>query len=394
MKQAFIISQIGNNELDSVCKQAIVPVLKSCNLDPKRVDIHNEGDLLKSEIIKFIEQAEIIVADLTNERPNCYLEIGFAMGIDKFKNLILTSREDHNLESPNHKRNGPKVHFDLAGYDILYWDPNNLDEFKNLLQSKIQRRLAIVSQSEIEPVSKWDKEWIQNHKELALIGLNKAGKSGYMEISYSITKSDISKTQNELLLAAENAQIDTFGWPLGVVLRGNDKYFPYPTNEGVKAEIPLDGHYDYWVLRRNGDFFLLEDLFEDGRSTDQDPKHQIYFSTRIIKICEAILHSIRLYTQLGVSRTDSIVNIRVKHFGLENRRLTGVGNWRLSAGNYKSREPEIETEIRGTLENLETELEQQVMKIAKPLFTLFNFYELQEKVYTQIIEEFLRGEIN
>lgn len=386
--------QIGNDELDSVWKKSIIPALKSCNLDPKRVDIHNEGDLLKSEIIKFIDQAEIIIADLTNERPNCYLEIGYAMGINKFKNLILTSREDHNLESPNHIKNGPKVHFDLAGYDILYWDPKKIDEFRNSLESKIKRRLAVVSQSEIEPSSIWDRDWINNHEELALQGLKKEGKAGFMEINYSITKSDLSKTQKELLSAAENSQINTFGWPLGIVLRGNDKYFPHATNEGVKAEVPIDGHYDYWVLRRNGDFFLLSDLFEDGRDERQESKHVLYYSTRIVKICEAILHCIRLYTELNISRSDPIVNIKVKHFGLENRQLTGVGRWRLGLVNHQSREPEIETEISGSLESFESELEEKVMEIARPLFMLFNFFELQEEDYKRIIEDFVNGKIN
>ena len=60
--------QIGNPELDRVCEQVIVPALKARGLDPKRVDRHNQGGLLKSEIVSFIENAEIIVADLTNER--------------------------------------------------------------------------------------------------------------------------------------------------------------------------------------------------------------------------------------------------------------------------------------------------------------------------------------
>jgi hypothetical protein len=49
MKQAFIIMQIGNLDLDNICKDVFVPVLKACGLDPKRVDKHNEGGLLKSK---------------------------------------------------------------------------------------------------------------------------------------------------------------------------------------------------------------------------------------------------------------------------------------------------------------------------------------------------------
>lgn len=121
MSEAFIIMQIGTADLDRACAEAIVPALEASGFDAKRVDKHNQGGLLKSEIIEFIQRAEVIVADLTNERPNVYLEVGYAMGIDKFRNLILTAREDHLPDSPNHVRGGPKIHFDLIGYDILFW---------------------------------------------------------------------------------------------------------------------------------------------------------------------------------------------------------------------------------------------------------------------------------
>ena len=49
MKQAFIIMQIGNPDLDKVCENAILPALRASNLDPKRVDKHNKGGLLKTE---------------------------------------------------------------------------------------------------------------------------------------------------------------------------------------------------------------------------------------------------------------------------------------------------------------------------------------------------------
>lgn len=91
MSQAFIIMQIGSSDMDHACEQAIVLALRACGLEPKRVDKHNKGELLKSEIISFIENSDIIVADLTNERPNCYLEVGYAMGVDKFRNLVLTA---------------------------------------------------------------------------------------------------------------------------------------------------------------------------------------------------------------------------------------------------------------------------------------------------------------
>ncbi len=211
MAAGFIIMQIGNDDLDRMCEQVLVPALDSCGLDAKRVDKHNEGGLLKSEIIEFIERAEIIIADLTNERPNCYLEIGYAMGIDKFRNLILTAREDHNPESPNHSKGGAKIHFDLIGYDILFWYPERLDDFREELEKRIKRRRAILAPVVSEPVSPWNDDWINLHREAAMPKLLATGKAGFMEVRFALDPPKPHKTQQELDEAARTSNIDTFG---------------------------------------------------------------------------------------------------------------------------------------------------------------------------------------
>ena len=142
--QAFVIMQIGNPDLDLVYDRVVAPALSSCGLEPRRVDRHNTGGLLHSEIIGFLEGSEILVADLTQERPNCYLEVGYALGCGRFTNLILTAREDHNPDSASHRPGGPKVHFDLSGYDILFWAPDRLGTFRSELEKRVQRRLRML----------------------------------------------------------------------------------------------------------------------------------------------------------------------------------------------------------------------------------------------------------
>ena len=139
MDEAFIIMQIGEPALDDVCDEAFVPAIVDAGLTPRRVDRHNQGDLLKSEVVEFIERSQIIVADLTNERPNCYLEVGYAMGLGKKANLILTARADHHWSSPDFDRDGPRVHFDLEGYDILFWEDSKLPELRAKLAERIHR---------------------------------------------------------------------------------------------------------------------------------------------------------------------------------------------------------------------------------------------------------------
>jgi hypothetical protein len=148
-KKVFVIMQIGNKKLDKMYNEIFINIFKEIDPDIKinRVDKDNEGGILKQEIIEFIKESYLILADLTNERPNCYLEVGIAMGLEiakgfeKFPNIILSAKEDHNPHGPNSNPEGHKIHFDLSGYDIIYWDPANLEKFESDLKDKIKIRL-------------------------------------------------------------------------------------------------------------------------------------------------------------------------------------------------------------------------------------------------------------
>ena len=54
--------------------------------------------------------------------------------------------------------------------------------------------------------------------------------------------------------------------------------------------------YDYWAIRRNGDFYVLQSLFEDERG-----ENLIFFNTRIVRVAEALMFASNLYTHLGAS---------------------------------------------------------------------------------------------
>lgn len=383
MKDAFIIMQIGNKELDSIYNHYIVPAIKACGLSPKRVDKHNQGGLLKSEIIKYIETSEIIIADLTNERPNCYLEIGYAMGMDKFRNLILTSREDHNYESVNYIKGGPKIHFDLSGYDILFWDSTKLEDFRLDLEKKIKRRLAIIQPSPESTNKYWDDEWINSHQKVALEDIKKIGVTGFMEARFALDIPKPSWTQKELSEAARASTIHKFGWPIAIYIDNNDKFRPKPTADGIVAEV-VSSSYDYWTLRKNGDFFMLKSLFEDSHDTSK-----IYFDTRIIRVTELFLYCARLYDRLGVDRSLK-VNIIVRHGGLKNRVINRANSKYIFFEDRSTTEDESTSEIRIKIEEIETNLTSLVKQVLAPMFMLFDYLEFQDEVYENIVTDFIQ----
>jgi hypothetical protein len=395
MKQAFVIMQIGNPDLDNVFREVFVPAAKNSGLDPKRVDKHNEGRLLKSEIVNFIEDSDIIIADLTNERPNCYLEIGYAMGLDKFRNLILTAREDHNQESPNHKKGGPKIHFDLSGYDILFWDPTKLKGFKEELEKRIKRRLSTLpSYSTSTPiVSPWDDGWIDRNREIALLGLKECGKTGFMELKMTLPDQKLSASQVELVQVADAAQIHTFGWPIGVVLHNREEFRPKPKADGIVAEINVEDRstvearkYDYWTIRKDGSFYLLKSLFEDSRKPNS-----IFFNTRIVRITEALLYAVRLYTGLKV-QPDSRLLIGFRHGGLKGRNISATSSRELGI-HGKAIEDEVYTELETAMERIEPDLVNLVQKLTTPLFVIFDFFQIDKSILEEIVNKFVDGRV-
>lgn len=134
--------QIGNPNLDYMYENIYLPISKECGLSLFRVDKDNEGDLIKKTIDKYIEEADIIIADLTNERPSCYHEVGYAYGLGKYLNVILTVREDHLPTSDNFNNKGPKIHFDLNDYPRISWKKEEINEFKKELTEQIKIRLS------------------------------------------------------------------------------------------------------------------------------------------------------------------------------------------------------------------------------------------------------------
>jgi hypothetical protein len=105
----FVISQIGEPEVDTLYDQVIKPQIKAHGYEPARADELLHTDLITNAIIGAIARARFIVADLTSARPNCYYEVGYAHALGK--PCILLAKE------------GTERHFDVSGYRWNHWKP-------------------------------------------------------------------------------------------------------------------------------------------------------------------------------------------------------------------------------------------------------------------------------
>lgn len=312
------------------------------------------------------------------------------MGLDKFRNLILTAREDHHQDSPNYTGGDAKIHFDISGYNILFWDPNNLNKFKEDLEKRVKYRLPTSTppiSKAFKLVSYWGKEsWISEHRKLALSGFKKCGKSGFMEINFTLPDFDLNIAQGKLLHVAKQAQILKFGWPLGVVIN-KAEYRPIPKTDSIITKIynKNRGSYDYWAIRKDGTFYLLKSLFEDINN-----QQYIFFDTRIVRITEALLYSIRLYSGFKIP-IDSRILIGIKHGGLENRIISRADGRNLLDFQYISQEDEVNTKVDTTFEKIKSDLVELIQEFIQQLFVIFDFFEVDRGIIENIVNNYLEG---
>lgn len=388
MPFAFIIMQIGNKEMDAVCERAIVPAIEACGLEAKRVDKHNEGRLLNSEIARFITEADIVVADLTHERQNCYLEVGYTMGIGKYPRLVLSAREDHFHDSPNYQSIGPKIHFDLGGYDILQWKADDLEKYRKDLEKRIRGRLQTAQRSVRQdnddewPIDTWYVEQVARARPSSLESKCQGGMEIFIK-SLSLTHFVRSFTQRQLKDAVTASVLSPFGMRVGMAPQ---EAKPQAMEDSVLAEFKGDHAYSYWAINRNGLFYQNLSLLEDSMT-----ENRLSIDYQIMRTTEALLFAQRLLIKLGIDATETAV-IQLRTWGLKNRLLT-MSNPMAHLTARVSHANDSDASLQTPIREIENELLSHVKKLCDPTFTLFDFFEPKDSTYDKAIGD-LRQQLN
>ncbi|UBM61308.1 nucleotide-binding protein [Candidatus Sulfidibacterium hydrothermale] len=128
-KKVFIIMSFQDQHRDAYFV-AIEPTLRKLGFEPIRVDQIQHNNTVTSEILKELESAAFVVADLTGERPNVYYEIGWAHRANK--EVVLTARKD------------TAIHFDVAAINrIEYTDYTDLCSSLSKRVKAIAKRLGL-----------------------------------------------------------------------------------------------------------------------------------------------------------------------------------------------------------------------------------------------------------
>lgn len=109
-----------------------------------RIDKEHPLEDIVSRIKAEIKKANFVVADLTDERPSCYFEAGYAEGLQK--PVIYIASKDSILQPGEQTR----IHFDIH-MNVLFF--TNHGELTEKLRSTIEKNKDILLAKEQEPAA-------------------------------------------------------------------------------------------------------------------------------------------------------------------------------------------------------------------------------------------------
>jgi nucleoside 2-deoxyribosyltransferase len=144
--KVFVITPIqgekhGDQEQQRIFKEydsrfeAIEAVASEAGAVAIRIDKEHALEDLVGRIKKEIRASQFVVADLTDERPSCYFEAGFAEALGK-KVIYVASKQS--VAKPG---TPTKIHFDIH-MNMNYF--TNLDELKEKLSSAIEKNKKVL----------------------------------------------------------------------------------------------------------------------------------------------------------------------------------------------------------------------------------------------------------
>lgn len=114
----FIAQPFDKGVFDQRFKDVIVPAVKSCGLEPYRMDLDNTVDIPFYRMEERIERASLIIAEITTDNPNVWYELGYALALRK--EVIMVCSDERTSDWP----------FDVRHRNILSYNCRSLNDFK------------------------------------------------------------------------------------------------------------------------------------------------------------------------------------------------------------------------------------------------------------------------
>ncbi len=247
-----------------------------------------------------------------------------------------------------------------------------------------------------EALACWEQESIQRFTDLCEEKLANENPSRYSHgvwtVSYLINGDVSSPTLSQLDKIARDIKGWETGWPVWLVVERHP-LSPYPANGVVECFLVEDGvdefsdgfHSDFWRISPEGKAFLLRGYQDDSPRQNFEPSTRFALTIPVWRVAEALLHA-RRYA-LAISTEDSSILFKTTWSGLNGRVLsTWASPHRFPLMDDRiARQDKVSSQREVFIDEIEANLPEVVHSIVRPLFEVFDFYEISPQLVAEEI---------
>lgn len=187
MSTCFIIQPFDGGPYDKRCDDVIVPAIEDAGLHPYRVDRDPSVNIPIDQIEAGIRAASVCLADITEDNPNVWFELGYAIAARK--DVVLVCSEKRTKPFP----------FDVQHRNIIKYSTESSRDFETLrLQIKERIQALLIKQEKLgalgaaSPVA--DVEGLTHHEIVALVAIGQNLDTPGGTVSAYIIRQDMEKS--------------------------------------------------------------------------------------------------------------------------------------------------------------------------------------------------------
>ena len=137
METCFVIQPFDGGRYDKLYTDVYAPAIEAAGYRPYRVDQDPAVAVPIDSIEAGIKSAVVCLADITEDNPNVWYELGFAFASNR--PVVMICAEN---------RQGRKFPFDIQHRSIILYKPDSLSDFEKLKATITARMKAIVERDE------------------------------------------------------------------------------------------------------------------------------------------------------------------------------------------------------------------------------------------------------
>lgn len=250
MPICFVMQPFDGGKFDSRYEDIFEPAIRAAGLEPYRVDKDPKASIPIHEIETGIRESQLCLAEITQDNPNVWFELGYAIACGK--EVVLVCSDERTSKFP----------FDIQHRTIIKYSstaPRDFERLKQAVSEKIraylQKAKTLASASAISKVTKF--EGLEQHEVMCLAVITENLESPAGHASAYILQRDM-----------ENSGFTRMATNLAIRSLASKKLITY---EQLHDDYSGENYFGYWLTDDGWDWALSnKDMFVLNKPAAED----------------------------------------------------------------------------------------------------------------------------